>query len=109
MSPAGTGRADAGLSNTIPALPVHDVRAAIEHYRERFGFEAAHATEDFAVLIRDGAVIHLWGASDEEWRSRERLREGPVRSGAESFLAGTGSCRIEVGDVDGLFDELRAA
>jgi hypothetical protein len=109
LSPAGTGRANAGLRTTIPALPVRDVGAAVEHYSARFGFEAAHATEDFAVVARDGAVIHLWSASDEEWRSRERLRERPVCSGAESFLAGTASCRIEVGDVDGLFDELRAA
>ena len=32
---------------------------------------------------------------------------GPICSGAESFLAGTASCRIEVADVDALFDELR--
>ena len=32
----------------------------------------------------------------------------PIRSGAESFLAGTASCRIEVADVDGLFPELRS-
>jgi hypothetical protein len=32
-----------------------------------------------------------------------------LRSGAESFLAGTASCRIEVADVDALFAELAAA
>src|SRR4051812_21395361 len=105
---AESGRASAGLHTAIPALPVRDVSAAVEHYRERFGFEAAHATQDFAVVVRDDAVIHLWGASDEEWRSREGLREQPICSGAESFLAGTASCRIEVADVDGLFEELRA-
>ncbi len=34
------------------------------------------------------------------------MRERPVSSGAESFLAGTASCRIEVDDVDGLYAEL---
>ena len=34
---------------------------------------------------------------------------GRSASGAESFLAGTGSCRIEVDEVDGLYDELAAA
>ena len=99
----------AGLGRTVPALPVRDVPAAVAHYRERFGFDAPHATDDFAVMTRDGAVVNLWGASDESWRAREPLAERPVRSGAESFLAGTASCRIEVADVDALFEELQAA
>jgi hypothetical protein len=101
------GRAAAGLHKTIPALPVRDVRAAVAHYREQFGFDTAHASGDFAVLVRDDAVLHLWGATDEGWRSREHLIERPIRSGAESFLAGTASCRIEVIDVDALFAELQ--
>jgi len=99
----------AGLGRTIPALPVHDVPAAVAHYRERFGFEAVHEDTGFAVLLRDDAVLHLWGSSDEAWRTRENLRELPVCSGAESFLSGTASCRIEVEDVDALYDELAAA
>ena len=51
-------------------------------------------------------MLHLWGATDEQWRSREDLSAGPVCSGAESFLAGTASCRIEVADVESLFGEL---
>jgi catechol 2,3-dioxygenase-like lactoylglutathione lyase family enzyme len=106
MTPAN-GRAPAGLHKTIPALPVRDVPVAVAHYRERFGFESPHETDDFAVLGRDDAVIHLWGATDEEWRSRQDLSERPISSGAESFLAGTASCRIEVVDIDALFDELQ--
>jgi catechol 2,3-dioxygenase-like lactoylglutathione lyase family enzyme len=105
VSPPGN-RAAAGLHRTIPALPVRDVEAASAHYRERFGFETRHEAGDFAVLARDEAVLHLWGATDAEWRSRNDLGTRPVSSGAESFLAGTSSCRIEVTDVDGLFDEL---
>src|SRR5215208_1444963 len=92
--------ADAGMHRTIPALPVRDVAAAVVLYRERFGF---------AVLARDDAVLHLWEAGDEEWRSRDGFVERPVRSGAESFIAGTASARIEVRDVDGLYAELAAA
>jgi uncharacterized glyoxalase superfamily protein PhnB len=99
----------AGLGRTVPALPVRDVPAAVAHYRERFGFDAPHATDDFAVMTRDDAVVNLWGASDDSWRARDRLADRPVRSGAESFLAGTASCRIEVADVDALFEELQAA
>ena len=102
-------RAAAGLDRTVPALPVRDVRAAVAHYRERFGFDAPHETDDFAVMTRDDAVVNLWGATDESWRARETLGDPPIRSGAESFLAGTASCRIEVADVDALFAELQAA
>jgi catechol 2,3-dioxygenase-like lactoylglutathione lyase family enzyme len=103
------GRAVAGLDRTIPALPVRNVGAAVAHYRDRFGFDAAHETGDFAVLVRDDAVLHLWGATDDGWRSREDLERHPICSGAESFLAGTASCRIEVSDVDALFAELQSA
>ncbi|MDQ3671515.1 MAG: VOC family protein [Actinomycetota bacterium] len=106
MSSVG-GRASAGLAKTIPALPVRDVAAAVAHYREHFGFDARHHEGDFAVLIRDDAVLHLWGATDEDWRSRGNLVGLPICSGAESFLAGTASCRVEVADVDALFDELQ--
>lgn len=94
------------MHRTIPALPVRAVPAAVAHYRERFAFEPRHETDDFAVIVRDDAVLHLWGASDEDWRARPDLHDRPIRSGAESFIAGTASCRIEVTDVDALYAEL---
>src|SRR3954453_6662397 len=97
---------NAGLTRTIPALPVRDVGTAAAHYRDRFGFDARYEAADLAVLVRDDAVLHVWVASDEEWRSRGDLTGQPICSGAESFLAGTASCRIEVEDVDVLFAEL---
>jgi catechol 2,3-dioxygenase-like lactoylglutathione lyase family enzyme len=102
----------AGLGRTIPALPVRDVRAAASWMASHFGFTARHVDDGFAVVARDDAVLHLWGASDEGWRARSDLPERPVCSGAESFIAGTASCRIEVGDprgVDALFGALRDA
>src|SRR3712207_2266060 len=71
----------AGLHRTIPALPVRDVGAAVACYRERFGFTPAYEAPDFAVLRRDDAVLHLWGATDEEWRTREKLERQPICSG----------------------------
>jgi catechol 2,3-dioxygenase-like lactoylglutathione lyase family enzyme len=96
------------LGRTIPALPVRDAATAVAHYRDRLRFEVLHHDGGFAVLQRDDARLHLWEASDTSWQDRATL-ERPVCSGAESFLAGTASCRIEVTDVDGLYDELRAA
>lgn len=57
-------------------------------YRERLGFEAVHHDGDFAVLVRDDAVVHLWGATDRGWAEREDLRERPV-SGVTATDFGT--------------------
>ncbi|MCP9485647.1 MAG: VOC family protein [Gaiellaceae bacterium MAG52_C11] len=94
------------LSRAIPALPAFDVAASVAFYRERLGFEAIHHDGGFAVLRRDDAVIHLWQADDESWRDRAAGAK-PVCSGAESFIAGTASCRIETEGVDELYSELR--
>jgi hypothetical protein len=58
------------------------------------------------VVRRDGAEVHLWEASDESWRERNG-DDRPVRSGAESFIAGTASCRIATEGVDELYVELK--
>jgi catechol 2,3-dioxygenase-like lactoylglutathione lyase family enzyme len=96
------------LSQTIPAMPVRDAAAATDFYRDRLGFQVLHVDEGFAVLGRDDAQVHLWRAGDESWRERVALRETPVSSGAESFIAGTASCRIKVEGVDDLYAELSA-
>jgi catechol 2,3-dioxygenase-like lactoylglutathione lyase family enzyme len=82
-------------------MPVRDASAAVGFYRDRLGFDVLHHDGGFAVLCRDEAVVHLWEASDESWQDRDSL-ERPVRSGAESFIAGTASCRIVVDGVDGV-------
>jgi catechol 2,3-dioxygenase-like lactoylglutathione lyase family enzyme len=88
---------------TTAAMPSSDVARSIGFYRDVLGFEVAHHEGDFAVLVRDGATLNVWGATDESWR--EKLDpERPVRSGAETFIAGTASCRIQVEDgVDELY------
>lgn len=96
------------LSQTIPAMPVRDAAAAVAFYRDRLGFEVLHHDGGFAVMCRDEAVLHLWEASDESWRDRDP-REEPICSGAESFIAGTASCRIVVDGVDELYGELQEA
>jgi catechol 2,3-dioxygenase-like lactoylglutathione lyase family enzyme len=97
------------LTQTIPALPVRDAAAAVGFYRDRLGFEVLHHDGGFAVLCRDEAVLHLWESGDETWREREDFGEQPVRTGAESFIAGTASCRIVTEGVDQLYRELSAA
>ena len=97
------------LLRTIPALPVADLEVALDGWTGRLGFQAAHVGDGFAVLRRDEAEVHLWEADDTRWRQRPDLADRPVCSGAESFLAGTASCRIEVaeaGDLAALAAEL---
>ena len=96
------------MTQTIPALPVRDAPKAVEFYRDKLGFEVLHHDGGFAVMGRDEAIVHLWEAGDESWRKRESMEE-PVRSGAESFIAGTASCRIMVTGVDELYAEMAAA
>jgi catechol 2,3-dioxygenase-like lactoylglutathione lyase family enzyme len=96
------------LGQTIPALPVRNAEHAVAFYRDRLGFDVLHHDGGFAVLGRDDAVLHLWEAGDESWNERGTI-DRPVRSGAESFIAGTASCRIATEGVDELYEEMRAS
>jgi catechol 2,3-dioxygenase-like lactoylglutathione lyase family enzyme len=98
------------LGTTIPALPAADVAAATTFYVERLGFTVLHTDGHFSVLRRDAATIHLWESADTSWQGRDDLAARPVVSGAESFLAGTASCRIEVNgpDASRALDDLHA-
>jgi catechol 2,3-dioxygenase-like lactoylglutathione lyase family enzyme len=90
------------LIRPIPAFPVRDTAKSALFYRDKLGFTIVHQEARFAICERDGLRIHLWGATDEGWRKRIGFAETPVLSGAESFIAGTASCRIEVDGVEEL-------
>ncbi|WP_255897525.1 bleomycin resistance protein, partial [Rufibacter sediminis] len=94
---------------SIPALPVRNIGESIKFYSEKLGFEARHYEDEFAILVRDEVELHLWKSGDESWRSKgAALSILPVCSGAESFLAGTASCRIEVQGINELFREYQS-
>lgn len=99
------------IGHAIPALPVSDVASATRFYAERLGFAVLHEEAGFAIVQRDTCLLQLWSADDFSWRERPDLVSRPVSSGAESFLAGTASCRIEVSGngVGELYAELQAA
>lgn len=90
----------------IPALPVTNLGQGVDFYRERLGFECMYRDEGgYAVMRWQAVELHLWLANDESWRERQ---EGlPVQSGAESFIAGTHSCRIMVSGVEALWEKYR--
>lgn len=84
------------MKKSIPALPVQNIGRAIEFYTTRLGFSVPYHDDGFAKLMRDEVGIHLWAASDESWKNKNAaISARPIVSGAESFLAGTASCRVE--------------
>jgi len=95
------------MGTTIPALPARSIELSTRFYVERLGFTVLHTDGHISVLQRDDAQLHLWEAADTSWSGRGDLAATPVVSGAETFLAGTASCRIELDSVDGI-DALHA-
>jgi catechol 2,3-dioxygenase-like lactoylglutathione lyase family enzyme len=89
----------------IPALPVQNIVRAAAFYHEQLGFTIRHQDTGFAIFQRDEIEIHVWEASDEGWHGRSGT--APVVSGAESFIAGTASCRIQVVGLNDLHAELQ--
>jgi integrase len=79
----------------------------------RIGEALALKNEDVNLLenylrVRNSVDIHLWAACDQSWRYKFWLVFRPISCGAESFLAGTASCRIQVTGIDELYKEMKA-
>lgn len=96
------------MTKIIPALPVQNIKVAADFYKISLGFEVPYQDESFAKLTRDDVELHLWTSYDEGWKNRGKdLVKNPIKSGAESFLAGTASCRIEVEEIDKLYEKYK--
>ena len=96
------------MIKTIPAFPVHNIDNAIKFYETKFKFINKYNDSGFAKLVRDEIEIHLWAAGDKNWKWRSILLfVRPIWSGAESFIAGTHSCRIQVIEIDKFYDEFK--
>lgn len=96
------------LIKTIPGLPVVNIEKAIAFYESKMGFKLRVQKDGFAALVRDGAEIQLWEACDRSWRLKFWLFLNPITSGAETFLAGTSGCRIQVEGIEELYEEYKA-
>lgn len=97
------------MMKCIPYLPVYDISKAVDFYKSRFGFSVMFHDNGFAKLIRHEAEIHLWVANDERWKIRDTFTIEPIASGAESFLPGTGGCRVQVQFIDALYEEYKTS
>lgn len=96
------------MIKTIPALPVHNIDMATKFYETKFGFACKYKNNGFSKLLRDEVEIHLWASGDKSWKWRSILLfVRPIWSGAETFIAGTHSCRVQVVEIDELYSELK--
>ena len=89
-----------------PAFAVFDLERSIAFYCDTFGYTVVAQGEGFALLERDGVLLQLWLSNDESWKTREG--GNPVESGAESFLSGTVSCRIQITGIAALYKATKA-
>jgi hypothetical protein len=60
------------------------------------GFDDVLAQADYGIARRDAVEVHFWVAT------------GPEGSGAESRLAGTTSCRVQVDGIAALYEHCQA-
>jgi len=86
----------------VPVLPVSAIAPLAAFYEAKLDFDILHQDDGYAVLQRDRIQIHLWCASDESWKNREPGK--PIETGAETFLAGTASCRVHVSEIEALYE-----
>lgn len=95
------------IIKTIPTLPVHNIDNATKFYKTKYGFTCEYKDIGFSKLRRDEVEIHLWSSCDKSWKWRSIfLFLKPIWTGAETFIAGTHSCRIEVIGIDELYNEM---
>jgi len=76
------------FESAVPVLPTATISQAITFY-EQLGFQTLHQDADYAIFRRDTAEVHVWLS-------------------AESALAQNSSCRIQVSNIEALYQEYQA-
>jgi catechol 2,3-dioxygenase-like lactoylglutathione lyase family enzyme len=72
----------------VPVLPTTAISQAITFY-EQLGFQTRHQEADYAIFTRDSVELHVWLT-------------------IEPSLAGNSSCRINVTNIEALYQEYHA-
>lgn len=96
MTTQDSGTAAGRFLAAIPALPVSDEARAVRFLHDALGMtQLVFEGNGLGICRRDDIEIHVC------------LADGKAR-GAESYLAGSASCRIELTGVDALHQHCRA-
>lgn len=79
------------LKMAIPVLASLDIFESVDFYQTKLGFDkVGWKDKDYAVIGRDHIEIHFWRCKDKK-------------------IPKNTSCYIQVHDVDGLYQEMKAA
>ena len=82
--------------SAVPSLPVSNERRAVDFYQRALGLrELTDGGVGLGILVRDDVEVHVWVADGSA-------------PGADTYLAGSASCRIEVTEVRALFERCDA-
>ena len=76
------------FESAVPVLPTTAISQAITFY-ERLGFQTLHQDADYAIFRRDTVEVHVWHS-------------------VESALTENSSCRIQVSNIEALYQEYQA-
>lgn len=78
----------------VPALPVSDLRRFVAFLVQALGFDELLDSDGsgLGILDRDAVQVHLWVADGSA-------------PGAEKYLAGSASCRMEVVGIDAVHEQ----
>ena len=88
MSYQSSSEKSALLRSAVPVLPTTAISQAITFY-EQLGFQTLHQDTDYAIFTRDVVELHVWRCT-------------------EPSLAGNSSCRINVTNIQALYQEYQA-
>lgn len=79
------------IHKAIPVFPQPDVQKAHDFYVEKLGFEEGFVYDgEYAGVVRGNFELHFWKCDDKK-------------------LAENTSCRVQVVDIDDLYEELTAS
>lgn len=76
------------FASAVPVLPTTAISQAITFY-EQLGFQTLHQDTEYAIFRHDTVEVHVWLSQ-------------------ESALAENSSCRIQVSDIEALYQEYQA-
>ena len=76
------------FGSAVPVLPTTAISQAITFY-EQLGFQTLHQDADYAIFTRDTVELHVWLSS-------------------EPALGEHSSCRIQVSNIEALYQEYQA-